>query len=96
MSITNSEITDSQYVALVRGYELIKRYFYPRMNSEQWNMLKKKVEQMKNTSNKAVTTIDIDQLLEVTLEKYRLLLANVMPHVKEIFHGCDVIFSLNT
>ena len=60
--------------------------------NDDFQQLRQKVDQMKTTKSKVIVAVNIDHLLEVAIEKFRLLLATVIPYVKDVFNSCDVFY----
>ena len=95
ISITNSEIADVHYVSLLRANDLIKKYFYPKMPvKKDWVQLRNQVNLLPRTVINDSPVIDLDQYIEIILNKYRTLLAGITPHIQDIYNAIDVYLNL--
>lgn len=72
--------------------DFIKSYFFNRMNgNKDWVNLLKRIDELKQNSKSNVQVIDIDKLLDIALENYRMLYVINMPHIRNIFNASDVL-----
>ena len=69
----------------------------PKLKTEEFNGLKKKIEELTKVQGGAKYgsgAVDIDEVLQICLQNYRYIIGITQEYLEDIFTACDVFLNL--